>query len=103
MKRIAIVLVMTFGMSFAFVGCGNSMEKDADKLAKLYCSGVDLIGEAFGSIDEDFSFDEKAIKDLEKKGEEYEAEIEKILAKYSEEEGEELQKEAMRRMEKYCD
>lgn len=103
MKRIAIVLVMSLSVSFAFVGCGNSMENDADKLAKLYCNSINLIGEAFGSVDEDFSFDEKALKDLEKKGEEYEAEVEKILAKYSAEEGEELQKKAMSKMAEYCD
>lgn len=76
MKRLATVLVMTLSMSFVFVGCGNSMESDAKKLAKLYCKNQEILERVM-------SGDESAMEEAAKFAEEAETLSEEMLEKYT--------------------
>jgi uncharacterized membrane protein (DUF106 family) len=88
MKKITLILVAAF-LTMFIVSCGNPMEKDAKKLAKMYCELMELDEEWEKAYDAD---DEEKMKEIEAKmdkiDEEGEAFAEECEEKYGEQEKE---------------
>lgn len=75
-KKLARVFGTLLIASFVLVSCGNSMDSDAKKLAKLYCENQEILERVMAG-------DESAMEDAAKFAEEAEALSEEMMNKYT--------------------
>jgi uncharacterized membrane protein (DUF106 family) len=93
MKKIVFILIVAFVAIFA-VSCGNAIEKDAQKLADMYCEMMDLEQEwedAYDAEDEEKMEEiEAKVEEIDEKGEAFAEECEEKYKKEDEDEFEKL-------------